>query len=175
MPHEERNDALRRNNKIAVQRYQFAINCLGPNKTVIDYGCGMGYGCHMLRKKGHDVIGIDNSEQAIEYAHKNYPGAYLVRDIEDEQTIKEVDGDEVAVCLEALCHLKDPKKFIDYITNSSAQQLIISAPIDPNPKDGYHYRLHNLSEKQFKNLLKDWEIIKEMRQKQYLAIYAIKI
>lgn len=173
MSHVEQNDALKDNNKIALQRYNFAIECLGSEpKKVLDCGCGMGYGSFMLMNAGHFVTGIDKSEKAIEYAKINYSsfGNYGVTDIEKISTIEDYDFDAV-ICLEVLCHLIDPQEFINKL---KVEELIISAPIDPDPDDGYFYRLHNLSEREFKSILIDWKIIKEFRQKKYLTIYAKK-
>ena len=168
MPHEEQNDALKQNNKIAIERYKFAIKCLGNEKKVVaDVACGMGYGSHLLRQAGHDVIGIDKSDEAIDYARVNYPGNYFVWDIEMKCSFN-VD---VIVCLETLCHIQDPQKFIDEL---EVKELIVSAPINPNPNDGYKYRLHNLSEAQFRDILKEWEILSEFRQKKYLTLYCKK-
>lgn len=169
---EEQNDALKRKNKVALERYQFAISCIGePVRTVLDIGCGFGYGSHLMRKAGHVVMGIDNSSEAIEYAEEHYPGAYFVKDIEGDKSF--YSGFDFAVCLETLCHLVDPIAFLNSIP---VPELIVSAPIDPDPNDGYFYRLHNLSEEQFKNMLADtgWAPIKEFRQKRYLVIHANK-
>ena len=171
MPHEEQNDALKRNNKVAVDRYRFAVECLSDRPRIIaDFGCGMGYGTYLLLEGGHDVTGMDNSKDAIHYAQQNYSCLYDTVDIENIDLSGAIYN--TVVCLETLCHLKKPQEFIDKLT---IKELIISAPIDPDPNDGYIYRLHNLSEKQFKDMLKDWEIINEFRQKKYLTIYAKKI
>ncbi len=171
MSHVERNDGLKDDNKLALGRYKFAIRCLdGRHCDTTDIGCGMGYGSHLLRIAGHSVIGVDNSQEAIDYARATYGGCYLLRDAEAY-----IPSADVLICLEALCHLKDPKKFID---NIKSEELIISAPIDPSPNDGYHYRKHNLSEKDFRDLLKGWVIIDEMwqgKKQKYLAIYCKKI
>lgn len=169
--HVERNDALKDNNKIALQRYWFAAECLGSHKMIIDLACGMGYGSYILRSAGNEVIGVDYSEEALDYARHNYPGIYFVFDLEKE-TLPDLPKFDAGVCLEALCHLKDPQKFID---NLKVKELVISAPIDPDPNDGYFYRLHHLSEQKLKELLRGWEIIKELRQKKYLTIYCKKI
>lgn len=175
MAHEEQNDALKNHNKVARQRYEFAIKCLGDGpgdrpKVIADLGCGMGYGSHLLRLPGHEVTGIDSSIDAIDYANEMYPGYYELENLETYN----ISGlmCDVIVCIETLCHLKEPQKFIDQL---DVKELIISAPIDPDPNDGYKYRLHNLSEKQFKDMLKDWKIIDEFRQQKYLTIYAKKI
>lgn len=172
MAHVERNDGLKDGNKLAMQRYEFAIKCLSNGyRRVIDTACGMGYGTHLLNQAGHYVLGIDNSQEAIEYAKINYPSNYLVRDCEDYF----LDNFDVTVCLEALCHFKNPQKFID---NIKTNELLVSAPIDPPSDDGYLYRLHNLSETTFKSLLKDWLILDEMwqgKKQKYLVIYCKKI
>jgi len=172
MKHREQNDALKEGNKIAVQRYQFAIKCLGElPKLVVDISCGFGYGSYLIREAGHNVIGIDNSQAAIDYARENYPGNYFVWDVEKI----ELSPFDVGVCLEALSHFKDPEAFINKL---KVKELLISAPIDPDPNDGYFFRRHNLSERQFKDMLKDWKIVDEFWQKtkhnKYLTIYARK-
>jgi SAM-dependent methyltransferase len=168
MRHEQCNDALLRNNRIAVARYKFAIECLGSGKKIVDLACGMGYGSHLLRAAGNEVVGFDYLAEAIDYAREHYPGKYAVVNLEEEIIRDDFDA---GVCLEVICHLHDPQKFID---NLKMKELVISAPIDPDPKDGYFYRLHHLSEDQFKNMFKDWNIVKEFRQKKYLALHLIK-
>lgn len=166
--HEERNDGLRRNIKIAVQRYQFAIECLHGNpKRVLDLACGYGYGCHMLRQDGHSVIGYDISHESIEYANANYPGEYAVADVEDKLFIPK----DTVVCLEGLLHFKNPQAFIDKL---QSKEIIISAAINTNPSDGYVYRLHNLTEQEFRDMFKEWQIIKELKQRSYLSLYCKK-
>lgn len=167
---EEQNDALKKNIKPAIERYKFVIDCLKDKPRVIaDLACGMGYGAYMLKQAGHYVAGYDKSIKAIDYAKDNYSNIfYNVVDLEKVV----IDGFDVAVCLEMLCHLKNPQKFID---NIKMKELIISAPIDPDKDDRYIYRLHNLSELQFRNMFKDkWKIIKELKQKKYLILYLKK-
>lgn len=168
MKAEEQNDFLLRRNKIAIQRYDFAVNCLAGKKYIADVACGCGCGSYILRQAGHDVIGIDHSFEAISYAYKNYPGNYLILDIENNY----LPHCDVTVSLETICHLKNPQKFIDKI---NSRRLIISAPIDPNKNDGYIFRLHNLSEIDFRNLLKNWRILKEFSQRDYLTFYCEKL
>jgi len=167
--HEERNDAIKQNNKLAIQRYQFASDCIGGTKKVLDVACGLGYGTDILKGMWNTVTGIDKSMEAIEYAKVNYPMAeYKVVDVEKDEFDYSVF--DVVVCLEALCHLEWMQQFIDKI---KVKELVISAPINPNAKDGYNWRLHNLSdEDEFKKMLKDWDILKELNQKnKYLVLY----
>ena len=52
-------------------RYEFAQKYC-ENKMVLDGACGTGYGSNILSEVAHGVIGIDNSPDTIEYAHKVY-------------------------------------------------------------------------------------------------------
>jgi SAM-dependent methyltransferase len=173
---QERNDALKDNNKGPVRRYEFAAKCLsGPLRTMVDAACGMGYGSKILGEFGHRILGLDKSPEAIKYAEENYgkPGiSFYVCDLEAEP-LPQCDA---VVCLETLCHLKDPQKFIDGLPG---KELVISAPVNPNPNDGYFYRLHHLSPERFREMLHDWEIIDEYFQgnlaSKYLTIYAKRI
>jgi len=169
---EEQNDALKAENRIALKRYEFAIKCLDrrTNKKIVDIGCGMGYGCQMLRDAGYkNVVGIDDNNTALLYANENYPGTYINRNIEDTEIL----GYDIGICLEVLCHLHKPGKFLDSL---ELEELIISAAIDPDPNDGYFYRIHNLSEKHFMGLLQKggWLISDVLDQKKYMTIHATR-
>ena len=167
----ERNDAIKQNNNIAIQRYQFAADCIGGTRNVLEIGCGLGYGSSILKGLFNTVTGIDKSTEAIEYAKANYPMAeYKVVDVENDEF--DYFAFDVAIFFETLCHLKNPQKFIDKI---KTKELVISAPRDRNPNDGYKWRLHNLSEQQFRDMLKDWDILRELNQKdKYLVLYCKK-
>jgi len=172
MPHEERNDALKRNAKIPLDRYRFADEKLPRNITIGDLGCGYGYGSKILRDGGRKVVGIDK-EEAIKYVQENYPGDYMVEDLDADYIVYyEFDG---IVCLETLLHLKDPKEFLNKL---KCKHLIISAAVNTDPNDGYIYRLHNITESEFKDMIfKKWLIVDEMHQKpsefeHYITLYA---
>lgn len=167
---EERNDALKNSpDSLPVKRYEAANKFLGKGKTVADAACGMGYGTALL--KDHDVTGFDNSYEALDYASDNYPGNYAELDIE-EMAFGEFDA---LVCLETLCHLKDPEKFIN---NLKVSEIVVSAPIDPDPKDGYYFRLHSWSEEKFKKIIEvKYKIKNELWQdsdgQKYLVLHGI--
>lgn len=172
MAHEERNDALKRNAKIPLARYEFADRVLPKHILVGDIGCGTGYGRTILENGGRKVIGMDKP-CAIKQARIDYPGEYLEIDLDDKDIIS-YEFDSV-VCLETLLHLKEPEKFLSKL---ECEYLVISAPIDTDPNDGYIYRLHNVSEDQFKKMLiGKWVVKDEMWQRcgekeNYLVIYA---
>jgi len=45
---------------------------------MLDFGCGMGHHADMWRGLGFDIVGIDLSSVAIEYARKHYPGIKFI-------------------------------------------------------------------------------------------------
>ena len=50
---------------------------LKPEDRILEIGCGIGTVVHELSKKGHEVIGIDISSEAIEYGRKKYGDIHL--------------------------------------------------------------------------------------------------
>lgn len=59
-----------------MQRYEIASN-LVEGKNVLDAACGEGYGSYILSKKAKNVMGIDISSEAIEYASEEYKNKNL--------------------------------------------------------------------------------------------------
>lgn len=52
--------------------YQFISQC-ATEKTVLDVGCGTGYGTDILAHEAQRVVGIDYSAAAIRFAQRRYP------------------------------------------------------------------------------------------------------
>lgn len=171
----EQRDYLAENVKNPLVRYRFAIDHI-KGKRVVDLGCGFGYGVYLLSEAGFNVIGFDKSVDAIRYARAHYPNQYVCLDIEDVSGDAEFAHVDATVCIETLCHLKDPQKFLD---NIKTNELVVSAPIDPNPNDGYKYRLHSLSKDDFIKMVERNWVIKDSLDnhfggQDYLVLYATK-
>ena len=66
-----KNEAEHYSNLMHLGSYNFATKYI-ENKTVLNYGCGSGYGTYTLSKKAKFVIGIDISCDTIRYARHNY-------------------------------------------------------------------------------------------------------
>ena len=54
--------------------YELAANFM-HGKRVLDAGCGTGYGCaHLMRRGAASVLGVDFLAKAIDYCHQHFSG-----------------------------------------------------------------------------------------------------
>ena len=135
-----------------VARYEFALTQLKPKSRVLDVACGVGYGTSMLAAAGHEVVGVDVSKEAIDYARKNWKrrGAkFICADI----TRRKFKGFDAVVCFETIEHLEDPAPFLESL-REAAPTLIASVPnetVFPFKKYKFHHR--HYTHRQFTELL----------------------
>ena len=57
-------------------RYYFAVR-YSNGKKVLDLGCGLGFGSHILRRNAEVVFGIDISESSISFSSNSYSDSNL--------------------------------------------------------------------------------------------------
>jgi len=55
-------------------------------KSVLDIGCGTGKIDELLKDRGYEILGIDNSKEMIEHAQRNYPEIVFIQ--MDAETFK---------------------------------------------------------------------------------------
>jgi ubiquinone/menaquinone biosynthesis C-methylase UbiE len=144
-------------------RYIFSSQFV-RGKTVLDIACGSGFGSYHLTTKGAEkVIGVDISEEAIQYAKKKFRGEniqYLVGDCESIPLPKETV--DVIVSFETIEHINNYEKFLKEIKRVATPDslVILSTPNrSVHPKGNpFHTKEFNYSEirgllsKYFKNL-----------------------
>ena len=112
-------------------RYYFASRYL-KGKRIIDIACGTGYGAKLLIDCGaSEVVGIDISTEAIEFAKKKYqhPSLHFLISDATKTSFKENTFDCV-VSFETIEHLKNYRNFkteVQRILKPSGT-LIISSP-----------------------------------------------
>jgi SAM-dependent methyltransferase len=96
-------------------RYRFAME-LVRGKRVADIACGSGYGTQMLASAGaRSVHGMDISEEAVEFARRQYNTAnvtYSVGNAQDLTTISDGEFD-VVVSFETIEHIEDVEAYLD--------------------------------------------------------------
>lgn len=157
-------------------RYLYAARFV-RDKTVLDLGCGCGYGSFELAKSGAtSVVGMDNSVEAIAYARTRYSHPSVNFIVADALSIPFSDKHfDVVVCLEVLEHLAKQDALISEIRRVLNEKgiLIISTPNPNRPSqleerkpNPFHIRELEISE--FKTLLsrhfKNVQIINQARQ-----------
>lgn len=131
-----------------LSRYLWALQFV-KNKKVLDVGCGSGYGTAILAKSATEVIGIDKSENAVNYARNRFTAEntrFYVKDILNDELFKEKF--DVILSFEVIEHLKDIEIFLNKLIGLLADQgrLIIGTPnllfrqINKIPDNPFHLK-----------------------------------
>lgn len=107
------------NYQVHLNRYLYTQKYIKPDWTILDYGCGTGYGLHTLAQSTRALcVGVDKSE-SIAYAAQRYPAGniqYQAGDLTDVST--RYGQFDLIVSFDVIEHLID----IDaYLQNIAAQ------------------------------------------------------
>jgi O-antigen biosynthesis protein len=125
-------------------RYLWASQLVG-GRSVLDAGCGAGYGSALLARAGAaDVVGIDLSAQAVEAARAGAPEntAFLVGDVHELSF--EPGRFDVVVCFEVIEHVDRQDAVIAELARVIARDglLAISSPNRDVYPPGNPHHLH---------------------------------
>jgi len=121
-----------------IRRYGWATQ-FAVNKSVVDLGCGCGYGTHMLSMVANGTTGLDNSMEAINFAREHFEreNCYFYQvDIEKYLTTPH----DLYIAFEILEHLDDPAALIERLHG----KLVWSLPLDRTSK--FHKHDYNLEQ-----------------------------
>ncbi|HEY9245663.1 MAG TPA: class I SAM-dependent methyltransferase, partial [Candidatus Methanoperedens sp.] len=131
--------------------YKFASQFV-EGKLVLDVGCGTGYGSNYFMTKGAQyVYAIDNSEEALDYAHKNFPNHRLLYFLMDAQELEFPDETfDIVFSSENIEHLQNPEKNIANIRRVLKKEgiLILGTPNKENfePESDKSSNPHHIKE-----------------------------
>lgn len=114
-----------------LNRYNFAKNyCI--DKDILDIACGTGYGSYGISSVANSVVGVDVSEQAIEFARNNFVRENLAFEKNNCLEIKFEDKFGVVISFETIEHLDKNSRqiFLSLIHKSLKKDglFIISTP-----------------------------------------------
>lgn len=111
-----------------ISRYYLARGWVKPSETVLDAGCGAGYGSVMIAEFAKRVIGVDADAPLIESAQKDYQQDNLeFRHIDlGKDEIPEVD---VAICIECAEHINGLDNFVKELHKKVKRMFIICVPL----------------------------------------------
>lgn len=109
-----------------VARYCIARGFVEPGETVLDAGCGTGYGSHMLAKVAKRVFAVD----AEDTVNSNWRG----RDDNIEFSVLHLGKEklpeaDVTICIEAAEHINGLKNFISEVHKRTKRLIFICTPL----------------------------------------------
>ena len=113
-----------------IARYVFASQ-IARGKSVIDIGCGVGYGSQRLAELGAASIhAFDLSEGAIRHAKIHYAHPNIHYETGNAEEFSFSQQFDVAVCFELIEHVRHPKKVLENIKRALKPDgvLVMSTP-----------------------------------------------
>ncbi len=104
-------------------------------KKVLDLGCGGGYFAYLAKQRGAEVIGVDYSQSAINFAKNRY------KDIDfrvaDALTLKEFSDStfDLVLLMDVIEHIKNQDESLNEIRRilKNEGKLLISTDLDDSP------------------------------------------
>jgi SAM-dependent methyltransferase len=138
-------------------RYRFAAPHVA-GKTVLDIGCGVGWGSRLLLDEGGaaTVTGVDLFAPAIEYAEQHFGGpTYLVGDM-TALPVSDASAD-VVVCFEALEHVHDHLAVLAEVRRVLRPDglFFVSSPNPDVYPEGNPYHLHEVRPDELRRSIAD--------------------
>lgn len=139
-----------------IKRYLKTLEIIGKGNNVLDYGCGFGYGSKILSKE-NQVLGMDISDKAIEYAKKNYSDEninYSIGDLSNNGFSKQGLFDAITF-FEVLEHIENPKMILQNFKKSLKNngKLFVSVPNGNNAPDNNEHHVNTYTPKDLEELL----------------------
>jgi len=83
----------------------------GQGARLLDLGCGTGHQMAELRGRGFEVVGVDGSEEMLEHARANNPGAEIHQADVADLPLEDQSFDYI-LCIEVLRYLEKPEEAI---------------------------------------------------------------
>lgn len=154
-------------------RYCKALNYIKAEDTVLDFGIGCGFGSFILSILAKQVIGIDDSEEAIHYAQQCWSKSnikFIKSCIFDFQ--EKVD---VITAFEVIEHIKDYKQMFGKFKELNPKHIIITTPHDSYAiSNTFHWRHYSIED--VTKLLDEigYNVVEsELRKFKKMAIYVV--
>jgi 2-polyprenyl-3-methyl-5-hydroxy-6-metoxy-1,4-benzoquinol methylase len=137
-----------------LERYAFAAT--HARGRVLDAACGVGYGTRLLRDRGADVeaVGVDLSQEAVEYARERYGDERTRFVCSDALQFQDDAGFDTIVSLETIEHVPDPGALVDHLVGllRPGGVLVASVPVTPTTDINPHH-LHDFTSRSFRHML----------------------
>jgi SAM-dependent methyltransferase len=130
-----------------VARYRYTADLIESGVTVLDMGCGTGYGTEHLQN-ARTVVGVDIAHEAAAYARERYGNAktsFIVSNA--ERCGLSNDSFDTIVCMEAIEHFEDIDAFLGEMERVlrpsglflvSTPNKLLHSPHTDHPENPYH-------------------------------------
>ncbi|MGO9373052.1 MAG: methyltransferase domain-containing protein, partial [Syntrophobacteraceae bacterium] len=113
-----------------ITRYMFAAQLI-LGKSVLDIGCGVGYGSQYLALNGADrVVAFDIDPETVEYARENYGAKNLEYRMDSAESFSFIEKFDIITCFEVIEHLEEQERLLRCIKKALKKKgfLIVSTP-----------------------------------------------
>jgi SAM-dependent methyltransferase len=104
----------------------------GRRLSVLDIGCGTGGNSGAL-SAGHDVLGVDAAQAAVDAASARFPRARFARAASREETLEHVAGRDLVLMMDVLEHVEDDFEFLSQVLSRlrPGAHVLVTTPADP--------------------------------------------
>ena len=158
-----------------VIRYHWASDYIKPGDKVLDAACGLGYGSWVIRNLSYanEVVGLDDSAYAIDYAFRSFTDEALKfsqgRLPEVLATFPDNHFDAI-VSFETLEHVEFPKRVLAEFHRilTPGGRIFVSVPNDWSDDSGKDPNPHHLH-------VYDWQKIKSQLAKHFVLEHAFAL
>jgi 2-polyprenyl-3-methyl-5-hydroxy-6-metoxy-1,4-benzoquinol methylase len=161
-----------------LERYEFAARHATPGRS-LDIACGVGYGTRLLADRCpalQEVIGVDISADAIEYARGRYADERATFTLQSAMEFEDRAGFDTIVSLETIEHLPDPFGFVANVLPQlrPAGTFVASVPTTMSTDANPHH-LHDFSEASFRRMVAPYGLreVACLRQVQPVPLSAV--
>ena len=143
-----------------LKRYEFALPyCRGA--TVLDAGCGVGYGTAHVAQLAQRVVGVDVSDEAIAYAREHYAARNVEFLVADVLELPFDPRSFDTVCsFEIVEHVPDAERFVAELARvlQPGGRLVLSTPRadDPTVRPDNPFHEHEFDADELRTLLSSW-------------------
>jgi SAM-dependent methyltransferase len=94
--------------------YEFAKTTIKPGSSVIEVGCGEGYGTSLLAQAASTITGLDVDEETVAHASRKYGSDTVRFRSYDGRTLPFAEGSfDAAVSFQVIEHVRDDASFVD--------------------------------------------------------------
>ncbi len=150
----ERSQGL--NDTGVVIRYALARQFIGRDWTVADVACSSGYGTSLLARSAKSAIGIDYSQEVIDYANAHYAAKTITFIRHDAESLSLVLNNlDMVVSFETIEHVPRPAKFLSECHKSlkPGGLLMLSTPNKTYSEGTNKFHISEMTPQQLLGLL----------------------